>query len=252
MKVVIIEDEPLAVERLKLLLLEYEPSVEVITSIDSVSEAVKWFSTHPHPDLLFLDIELADGTCFSIFSEVTVNCPVIFTTAYDHYAIDAFRVFSVDYLLKPITLPQLATAMKKLGDVMSYGKKSFDAGKLLESLQGTNKYKERFLVKSGSRMFCIECKDISYFSADDKTVFLVDRDGTRYVVDFTLDKLLELLDPKLYFRLNRNTICSISAIKEIKTYFNSRLKIMVQAGRQKDEIVVSRDRVSAFKAWADL
>lgn len=253
MKVLIVEDEILAVERLRLLLLEFDKNIEVIGSIDSVSEAVKWFSTHAHPDLVFLDIELADGTSFSIFSEVAFNCPVIFTTAYDNYAIDAFRLFSIDYLLKPITVPQLAGAMKKLDDVISYSRKKVDVSEVVESLRLVGKnYKQRFLVKSGVRMFCVECNEISYFSADDKTVFLIDRKGNRYIVDLTLEKLLEVLDPRLFFRLNRNTICSISAIREIKTYFNNRLKIMLQAGHQNDEIVVSRERVSAFKTWADL
>jgi DNA-binding LytR/AlgR family response regulator len=253
MKVLIIEDEQLAVERLKLLLYEYDPGIEIAASLDSISGAVKWFATHPLPDLVLLDIELADGMSFTIFSETPVKCPVIFTTAYDHYAIDAFKLFSIDYLLKPITLTALAGAMNKYRDVVSFSKQPFDISLVIDSLKDAGKnYKQRFLVKSGPRMFFIECQNISYFYADDKTVFLVDNEGMRFVADSTLEKLQEILDPKHFFRLNRKIISSISAIKEIKTYLNNRLKIMLQAGKNREEVIVSRDRVHAFKSWAEL
>ncbi|MES1214503.1 MAG: LytTR family DNA-binding domain-containing protein [Bacteroidota bacterium] len=252
MKVLIIEDEQLAIERLKLLLNEYDNSIEIAGTLDCVSEAVKWFNTHPAPDLVFVDIELADGMCFTIFSETTVKCPVVFTTAYDQYAIEAFRLFSVDYLLKPITLATLAGAIKKYREIISFTKQPFDISQIMESLKGAGKnFKNRFLVKSGSRMFFIESQNISYFYADDKTVFLIDNEGVRFVVDHTLERLQEDLDSKQFFRLNRKIICNIKAIKEIKTYLNNRLKILLQAGKNRDEVIVSRERVHAFKSWAE-
>ncbi|MGC4036145.1 MAG: LytTR family DNA-binding domain-containing protein [Chitinophagaceae bacterium] len=251
MKVMIIEDEPLAVERLKMILAEYDRTIEIVGTADSISSAKAWFAIHPVPDLVFLDIQLADGMSFTIFSETSIKCPVIFTTAYDHYAIDAFRLFSIDYLLKPITLTALAAAMNKYRDMVTLSKQ-FDISAVLDSLKGAGKnYKERFLVKTGSRMFFIESSDICYFYADDKTVFLIDREGTKFVVDQTLESLQNILDPKHFFRLNRKVISNISAIKEIKTYLNKRLRIFLQAGKNREEVIISRDRVQAFKAWAE-
>lgn len=252
MKVLIIEDEQLAIERLRLLLQEYDSSIEIAATLDAVAPAVEWLNTHPAPDLVFLDIELGDGMCFTIFSETTIKCPVIFTTAYDHYALDAFKLFSIDYLLKPVTLQSLASAIQKYREMISFHDRYKDITTLLSVLQSTGKnYKERFLVKSGTRMFFIEEDKLLYFFADDKTVFLVDHEGTRFVIDFTLDRLHEMLNPKYFFRLNRKIICRITAIKEIKTYFNNRLSVLLQAGKTKDEIIISRDRVAAFKSWAE-
>ncbi|MFT3705225.1 MAG: LytTR family DNA-binding domain-containing protein [Agriterribacter sp.] len=252
MKVLIIEDEHLAVERLRLLLQEYDSNIEIVATLDAVAPAIEWFNTHPQPDLIFLDIELGDGMCFTIFSEASVKCPVIFTTAYDHYALDAFQLFSIDYLLKPVTLQSLASSIQKYREMISFHHSPQDITRLLEVLQSAGKnYKERFLVKSGTRMFFIEDANILYFFADDKTIFLVDAEGTRFVIDFTLDKLQEMLNPKYFFRLNRKILCRITSIKEVKTYFNNRLSVLLQAGKTKDEIIISRDRVAAFKLWAE-
>lgn len=252
MRVLIIEDEQLAVERLRLLLHEYDSSIEIAATLDAVAPAIEWFNTHPEPDLVFVDIELGDGMCFTIFSETTVKCPIIFTTAYDHYALETFKLFSIDYLLKPVTLQSLASGIQKYREMISFHNRPQDFATLLEVLKSAGKnYKERFLVKSGMRMFFIENENIPYFFADDKTVFLLDCDGTRFVIDFTLDKLQELLNPKYFFRLNRKIICRITAIKEIRTYYNNRLLVLLQAGKTKDEIIISRDRVAAFKLWAE-
>ncbi len=253
MKVLIIEDEPLAAERLKMLLHHFDPSVQVEDVIDNVEDAVEFFNTRPHPDLLFLDIELADGISFGIFSKVQVHCPVIFATAYDQYAIEAFRLFSIDYLLKPVTAEAIARAVNKYRAVTQSAVLSKE---VLDMIQASHKphpgYKNRFLLKTGTRMFFKDTSDVAYFYAVDKTVYLVTKDGNRHTIDYTLEKLQELLDPAEFFRLNRSIICSVTSIKEIKTHFNSRLKIALKAGAQTDEAIVSRDRVQAFKAWAEL
>jgi DNA-binding LytR/AlgR family response regulator len=254
MRVVIIEDEPLAADRLGYLMKEYDPSVEIIACLGSVEEAVEYFRTRPHPDLLLVDIELGDGVSFSIFSQVRIDCPVIFTTAYDQYAIEAFRLFSIDYLLKPVTGEGLARAMQKLRSLSS-GFGGFTPG-LTDAIRNLHHhsgraYRSRFLVRTGSRMCFVEAAQVAYFLSEGKSVFLVSRDGSRYPLDITLEKLQEELDPREFFRLNRGIICSIHAIREIKTYFNSRLKISLHAGGQSDEAIVSRERVTAFKAWAD-
>jgi DNA-binding LytR/AlgR family response regulator len=252
MRVVIIEDEPLAAERLCFLLREYDPAVETIARLGSVEEAVQYFRTRPHPDVLLVDIELGDGVSFSIFSQVRIDCPVIFTTAYDQYALEAFRLFSIDYLLKPVTGEALARAMQKLRSISGFSGFTPALTAAIRSLhQADRSYRTRFLVRTGSRMCFVEASQVAYFLSEGKSVFLVSRDGARYPVDTTLEKLQEDLDPRDFFRLNRGVICSIHAIREIRTYFNSRLKISLHAGGHSDEAIVSRERVTAFKAWAD-
>jgi DNA-binding LytR/AlgR family response regulator len=251
MKVLIIEDEPLAAQRLRLLLGEFDNSIEVTAVIESVEDAVNWFNHSPLPDLLFLDIELADGSSFHIFSKINVQCPIIFTTAYDKYALDAFKLFSIDYLLKPVTLLALAKAINKYKMMAGRGLQIQGIQQVIEALQPqTQPYKSRFLVKLGSRMFFVESADIAYFFADDKTVHLVNKEGAKFVIDLTLEKLHMVLDPRYFFRLNRKVICSIAAIKEIKTYLNSRLRIIMRAGNHSSEAIVSRERVQDFKDWA--
>ena len=171
MKVLIIEDEPLAAQRLQYLLGEYDRSIEVAGVIESVEDAVNWFGQSALPDLLFLDIELADGSSFQIFNKINVQCPVIFTTAYDKYALDAFRLFSIDYLLKPVTLQALSKSINKYKMVAGQGVQIPGIQQMIEALQPQlQNYKTRFLVKLGSRMFFVESNDIAYFFADDKTV----------------------------------------------------------------------------------
>ena len=252
MRVLIIEDEPLAAQRLQYLLGEYDRTIEIAGVIESVEDAVNWFGYSAIPDLLFLDIELADGSSFQIFNKINLQCPVIFTTAYDKYALDAFRLFSIDYLLKPVTLQALSKSINKYKLVARQTVHISGIQQMIEVLQPQlHNYKTRFLVKLGSRMFFVESNDIAYFFADDKTVYLVNKEGAKFVIDLTLEKLQQVMDPKYFFRLNRKLICSITAIKEIKTYLNSRLKISLQAGKHNSEAIVSRERVQAFKEWAE-
>jgi two-component system, LytTR family, response regulator LytT len=252
MQVLIIEDEPLAASRLTMLLQEIDMDIQVLAVLDSVEESVDWFRSNQQPDLVLLDIELADGISFSIFSQVELHCPVIFTTAYDQYALEAFKLFSIDYLLKPVNAEALERAVKKYRSFTAYNSITSQIREVIQSIRKPEKqYRNRFLVKTGSRMFFVESCQAAYFVSEGKTVFLLTREGMRFPLDTTLEKLQEDLDPRDFFRLNRSVICSIHAIREIKSYHNSRLKISLLAGSHSDEAVVSRERVSAFKSWAD-
>jgi len=248
MKLVIVEDERLATERLLTLLNQYDPSIEVLACLESIEETVGYLQNHAHPDLLLLDIHLADGHSFEIFKQVSYNRPVIFTTAFDQYALDAFKIFSIDYILKPVTQEALATAINKLKSLPSGFSADFSQlGPAIREQQ----YKKRFLGKVGQRLFFIHTADIAFFKADNKIVYLVDKEGHRYVVENTLEELSEQLDPQQFFRLNRSFMVHINAIQQVKPWFNSRLKLTVQGHAGAEEMVVSRDRVADFRVWAE-
>lgn len=249
MKVVIVEDEKLAAERLHTLLKEYDRAIEICATLESIEETVQYLRHKPHPDLLLLDIHLSDGHSFEIFKQVNYNKPVIFTTAYDQYALEAFKLFSIDYILKPVTLEALAAAMNKL-KAISFSASSIDFNRLFPEWQNF-RFKKRFLGKVGQRLFFIDVKDIAFFQADNKIVHLVDTEGNRYLVEYTLEKLEELLDPRHFFRLNRRFITNIDAIQQVKPYYNSRLKLSVKGAANTDEMVISRDRVADFRVWAE-
>jgi DNA-binding LytR/AlgR family response regulator len=249
MKVIVVEDERVAAERLKTLLMEYDPAMEVLATLESVEETVAYLKLHAHPDLLLLDIHLSDGRSFDIFNQVHYNRPVVFTTAYDQYALEAFSMFSVDYILKPVSAEALATALNKYRNIAA----SFslpDYNRLVPQIQENNN-KKRFLGKVGQRLFFIDTADIAFFQADNKIVYLVDKTGNRFVVDYTMERLEEVLDRKDFFRLNRRYIVRMSAIEQVKPYFNNRLKLFVKGSQQQDEMVVSREKVAEFRQWAD-
>jgi two-component system, LytTR family, response regulator LytT len=252
MNVLIIEDEMLAAERLQLLIKKYDASITIQGCLDSIEDAVKWLQTKPHPDLLLVDIQLSDGPSFEIFKKVTIQKPVIFTTAYDNYALDAFQLFSIDYILKPVTSEALAGAFNKYKNLSAAFFPS-DYALLTEQLKETffNKYRNRFLAKVGQRSFFIKAEDVACFIADNKIVTLLDNAGNRYIINYTLEKLEPLLDPHNFFRLNRKVIVHSNAIEQVKPYFNNRLKLLIKGFKQKEDIIVSRDRVVDFKAWAD-
>jgi two-component system, LytTR family, response regulator LytT len=249
MKVVIVEDEKWAAERLKTLLYEYDPLIEVMSCLESIDESVQYLKQSAHPDVLLLDIHLSDGHSFEIFKQVSYNRPVIFTTAYDQYALEAFKMFSIDYILKPVTLEALAAAINKLKSV-SVSFSAIDFNRMLPELRG-QPYKKRFLGKVGQRLFFINTDDICFFQADNKIVYLVDKEGSKYVVEYTMESLEDQLDPQQFFRLNRSFIVSINAIEQVKPYYNSRLKLSIKYIANQAEMVVSRDRVADFKQWAD-
>lgn len=249
MRVIIVEDEKLATERLQTLLRTYDPSIEVSACFESIEETVRYLKHHIHPDLLLLDIHLSDGQSFEIFKHVNYTRPVIFTTAYDEYALEAYKMFSIDYLLKPISLESLATALNKFKS-MAVSFLVTDLNQIKPSLQ-ERRYKKRFLGKVGQRLFFIDAEDITFFQADNKIVYLVDKEGNRYLIDYTMESLEEQLDPRYFFRLNRKYIVNINAIQQVKPYFNNRLKLSVKGADQPEEMIISREKVSVFKQWAE-
>ena len=250
MKVFIIEDEQPAALQLKKILTQNDPSVSVIEIIDSVEASVKWLQTFPAPDAIFMDIQIADGLSFDIFNHVNIQSPVVFTTAFDQYAIKAFKVNAVDYLLKPIDEDELGEVLDKLKK-----KKAetipFDNGLFLKNLlQDFPKkdYKQRFLIKNGQNLTSIDVSDIAYFFSEDGINQFYVFSNKKHIVENTLDELETMLNPKDFFRINRKLIVSIKAIQKISPHFNSRLKLSLTP-QYRDEILVARERVSDFKAW---
>ncbi len=252
MTILIVEDEMLAAERLQLLIKQYDPAIQVLACLDSIEETVHWLQTKSHPDLLFMDIHLSDGHSFEIFKQVSVQKPVIFTTAYDNYAIEAFQHLSIDYILKPITDTSLAAAIQKY---RALTQPVFSPGyqQKLETYQtsGSNRFKDRFLAKVGMRTFFIQSEEAAYFLADNKTVYLADTAGNRFIINYSIEKLEPLLDPYYFFRINRKMIVHSKWIDVIKPYSNNRLKIALKNLPVNDDMIVSRERAAAFKKWAD-
>ncbi|MCB0805466.1 MAG: response regulator transcription factor [Bacteroidales bacterium] len=256
MKVLIVEDEPYAQNELKRLLDRTEIEMEILECIDSVEEAVEWFRSNEAPDLIFLDIQLSDGLSFDIFSQVKVKAPVIFTTAYDEYAIQAFKLNSIDYLLKPIKYEELKTALDKLGELSETRITQPDKGGLnvqqIEQLLEIHrpKYKARFIAKVGDQIKHVDVIDVAYFRAEDNEVMLVTNNNNRFIVDYTLDELNALLDPATFFRANRSYIVTVGSIKKISKYFNSRLHLEL-IPEPDDTVLISRVRVPDFMKWID-
>ena len=252
MHILIVEDEQLAQERLQLLVKNYDAAINIVGCLESVEETVQWLNTKPHPDLILLDIHLSDGESFEIFRRTTTQKPVIFTTAYENYAIDAFKLFSVDYILKPITAEGLAAALNKYKNLTAaFAPKDYQL--LMEQVKDnfSINYKSRFLAKVGQRLFFIAAAEVAYFAADNKIVFLIDKEGNRFVINTTIEKLEAELNPKDFFRLNRKIIINAGAIDQIKPYHSNRLKLLVKGIPVSEEIIISRERVADFKQWAD-
>ncbi len=251
MKAIIVEDEQLAADRLNSLVSQADESIEVIAQFDTVRETVSFLESNGgEVDLLFCDIQLADGLSFNIFDKVTFDAPVIFTTAYDEYTLKAFKVNSLDYLLKPVRLEDLDQAIKKYKNILKQRNFVIDTERLKQYLESPRKYRERFLVRNGTKFFNKAVGDITYFSTENRIVYLHDEQpGKKYITEFTLDELMrDLLDPDQFFRINRQMIVNIEAIELMKAYSNQRLILQLQSG-QIDELIVSREKVQEFKKW---
>ena len=253
MNVLIVEDEQLAVERLERLIKDYDPSINVLYTVDTVKEAAAVMLSHQDRlDLVFLDIQLADGKSFEIFGKINYSKPVIFTTAYDEYALKAFKLNSIDYLLKPIKYEELDAALNKYKELANTADSKLTIDNdLLKSilLKGQKSYKQRFVVKFGSRIQFKRSNEVAYFYAEDKICYLMSAStAKRYVIDHTLEELDDqLLDPARFFRINRQYIICIDSIKEVKASDN-RLEVLLAVPCE-DRLIVSRGRTSDFKNW---
>jgi DNA-binding LytR/AlgR family response regulator len=246
MKAIIIEDEKLAAENLEALIQKVDNNIEIIARIESVRNAVKWLSSNTC-DLIFLDIQLSDGNSFSIFEQIEVKTPVIFTTAYDQYAIKAFKQNSIDYLLKPINKEELLKSISKYKELSVSGAQP-DLKLLLESLKQPTTYQERFLVSAGMKLRTIKSKEVAYFYVKENAVFLCSKENKHYDIDFTLDKLEKILDPNIFFRINRQFIVNIDSIENMVTVSKSRLQLNLNPKADED-VVVSVNNVHNFRIW---
>lgn len=245
MKSIIIEDEKPSARRLKRML--EKQGVEVSSMLYSVKESVQWFKENPHPDLIFLDIQLEDGLSFEIFEKINIQSAIIFTTAYDEYALKAFKLNSIDYLLKPIDEEELVSAIEKFKTRNS--STSFDLEGLRQLLsEQKNKYKTRFSIKVGQHLKFFEIDEITCFYSENKGIYLHTTAGRGYLMDTTLENLEKEVSPEKFFRINRKFIINLSAIQDIVHYSNSRLKIRLKDIAD-ENIIVSRERVRDFKEW---
>jgi len=259
MKILIIEDEAYAVKRLKNLIFSLEPTWELVQVCDEIESSIKWLNSNQQPDLIFMDIQLADGFSFEIFKQVKIISKVIFTTAFDNYAIEAFRHNGLDYLLKPIEkelLQESITRFKKTQNQNTLNPKNTDPisiqfetlSKLITPKQSD--YKKRFLTKSGDSLNFIDIENIAYFLSESSYSFVVSKNGNQYILDDTLDTIEKQLNPEIFFRVNRKQIITTNSINSIKSYFNNRL-ILTLTPKIKDDTIVSRTKVKEFKMWLD-
>lgn len=246
MNALIIEDEIMAAQALQKLIVEVCPEVEVLGVLQTIEESLEWFENNEMPDLIFMDIHLADGSSFAIFEKVDVTCPIIFTTAYDEYALKAFEVNSIDYLLKPINKKDLKRAMLKY-KTLATGRNHLQ--KFLTSIEPQQKhYKSCFLMPERDKLIPLPVSNIAYVYIDTKTVRMVTSDQKSYYLNVTLDELMEQLNPEYFFRANRQFIVSRSAIKDISIWFGNKLclNLIVEVP---EKIIISKARVSDFKTW---
>jgi DNA-binding LytR/AlgR family response regulator len=251
MKALIIEDEQLAARRLESLIANYDSAIDIVGRLESIEDSVEWLKTNEHPDLIFLDIHLEDGLSFTIFDKVKVNVPIIFTTAFDEYAIKAFKLKSIDYLLKPIVQEDLNRAVEKYKEWSGEKKQLIDLSELYKIMQVKSQpYRERFSVSVRDKLKTIEVKDIAYFFSTSGITFVVMNTKSQYSLDLSLDNLMAELDPKQFYRINRQYLVSLASIANVHVYPKSRLRIELAPPVQED-IFVSLDKVTGFKKWLD-
>ncbi len=251
MKALIVEDEQIASKRLATLIAEVAPHIEICEVIHSVESGKKYLDSNALPDLIFLDIQLNDGYGFDILDHIEKHPPIIFTTAYNEYAIRGFKYNSIDYLLKPIDKKDLARALSKLEDFPYVPKESSENN--LESFKNIfqKEYKHRFMVKVGNHFSTFNVEDICYFKSHDGMIWLCNTVGKEFPIEYSLDQLEEILNPIDFFRINRKYIVALKSVNEIHNYFNSRLLLKLQP-RTEEQIIVSRNRTSDFKRWLDM
>jgi two-component system response regulator LytT len=257
MNILIVEDEELAVRKLQKTLAEVDNTAIVVGVAESIESAVEWLQSNDTPDLILMDIELADGQSFEIFQRIDVKSPVVFTTSYDEYALKAFKVNSVDYLLKPIQKDELESALNKYRQIRSLYSPAVSKGgdynidSLVKELQQKlqlKEYRKRFLVKHAQKLVSIEIEEIAYFFSDGRLNFFKTSDNRKFVVDYTMDELEEMLDPEKFFRISRSFYISVDSVDQIHDYFGNRLLLHLKPAVDK-EALVSREKVTEFKKW---
>jgi DNA-binding LytR/AlgR family response regulator len=250
MKILIVENESPAADRIVRLLKKIDKSIVVLGVVETVLEAINRLQEKPQPELILMDIQLDDGLCFEIFDTIEIDTPVIFTTAYDEFTLRAFKVNSVDYLLKPIEEEALKSALNKFrklyADKDPYKR---DFSQLLNEFR--NQYKSRFLIRTGERYRSVTTAEISHFHINERSVFMCDYQGKDYGIDYTLEQLHTILDPRKFFRINRECIINIDAIQLMYSYSSSRLQLTLKNNEKSDLFVVSREKVAPFKMWVD-
>ncbi len=252
MRILIVEDEPAAARRLQKIILELAPQATIVGVCESVKESVHWLKTNTHPDLFLFDIQLADGLSFEIFSQVETSVPVIFTTAYDEYALRAFKVNSVDYLLKPIDREALRQSVEKYRKIQSnITNPAFDMQTILaQMMSGKTIYKTRFLVSKGAQLIPIDQSEVAWLRTEERIVFLHTHDGKRYLTEHTLDELEEQLDPTHFFRANRQYLIATRAVHHASPGVNGKLNLYLNP-QTEEEVVVSREKAMAFRRWLE-
>lgn len=247
MRALVIEDELLAREHMIKLLQGNFPEVEVVGAVGSIKDAVAWITEQPAPDVIFMDVELSDGTSFDIFTQVEIPCPVVMTTAYDQYAVQAFEVNAIDYLLKPIGLPELQRAISRVTSGQAQKPSTEAVRRLVHQVR-----KEKFLIRMNNRIVPVRTSDIAYFYSEDKNSYIVTTGGASYVMDESLDAIAQNLDPDAFFRISRSCIISDQVIDSVSRLMGGRLQISLRRGfPQLTDLTVSRARVDDFLAWLE-
>ena len=250
MKVLIIEDEAPAFRRLQKILEEIDPAIEIIEVIDSVEDSIKWLRNHNSPDLIFMDIQLSDGISFEIFDQIEILSPVIFTTAFDEYMLRAFKVNSIDYLLKPIKQDDLAVSLQKYQSLKSvFSNEGPNLNQLISQIRlDDRKFKNRFLVKIGDKLISVSVADVAFFQTKNGVVYLITNQQKKYLLDFTLDELSKQLDPENFFRANRQFVINYSAIQTVHKYHKGKLLVETEVPAE-EQIIVSAEKATEFKKW---
>lgn len=251
MNILIVEDEELAQKKLQKTLAAVDASARVVGITDSIQSTVEWLQTNNNADLILMDIELADGQSFEIFNQIDVKAPVIFTTSYDEYALKAFKVNSVDYLLKPVQTEDLQAALTKYKKLAAAKAGDVNIEAIVKQIQQQlqpKEYRKRFLVKHAQKLVSVDVEEVAYFYSDGRLNFFKTADGKKYVVDYTMDELEEMLDPATFFRISRSFYVSVNAVEKIEDYFGNRLMLQLTPVVDK-EALVSREKVTDFKKW---